>query len=213
MSALMRKKPKTTTTPPPPSSSSVPPNLSLKIHPRVVSHSGASQGASTLVAAPAVLHETPVVRPISGAPFPLFLPSGGPTPPPTAPLVEADPIGNTTAFSASLTGLLSERHAADDNDEMPKGEVRPIDLTTPHETLVLIEDTPEDQQCLTERRRDALFDLNQKISSAERVVERAEETLVEIYIQLAKLGKLLQEAKREIWGLKEWQQHFKDSRL
>lgn len=142
---------------------------------------------------------------VSRAPFPFFLPSGGPTPPLTAPPVEADLIGNTTAFSASLTGQLSERHAADDDDEMPKGEVKPTDLTTPQETLVLIEDTPEDQQCLSERRRDALFDQNQKISSVERVIERAEETVVEIYNHLARLAKLLQELKREIRGLKEWQ--------
>ncbi|KAI5983098.1 hypothetical protein EDD15DRAFT_2202318 [Pisolithus albus] len=141
---------------------------------------------------------------VSGALFPFFLPSGGPTPPLTAPPVGADPSGNTTAFSASLTGLLSERHAADDNDKMPKGEVKPTGLTIPQETLVLIEDTPEDQQCLTARRRDALFDLDQKISSVEQVIERAEETLVEIYNHLAKLAKLLQDAKREIRGLKEW---------
>ncbi|KIK11242.1 hypothetical protein PISMIDRAFT_19696 [Pisolithus microcarpus 441] len=200
-SASMSKRARTTSVPPP--SSSAPPKVTLKVRPRVVSQAiPAAEAAPSLPmpqdipsasvsTLPGVLLFLPSSRPTTPTPTPN---PQDPTPPPSP--VDHDPIDVSVAFMPVPGGILDEGNMG--TDDTP-ADVEEIDLTTPR---VLP---------LPEEDRSPFKELDARIAAIEESIEWGEETLLDLYSQMAQVtanagqvSTALRRAKLQLRSLKKW---------
>ncbi|KIK11369.1 hypothetical protein PISMIDRAFT_19573 [Pisolithus microcarpus 441] len=215
-SASMSKRAKTTPVPPP--LSSAPPKVTLKGRPRVVSRAVPATEAAPSLPVPQDIPSASVST-LPGVP--LFLPSSRPTTPtptpdpqdPTPPPspVDHDTIDVSAAFVPVPSGILDEGKVG--TDETP-ADVEEIDLTTPRASLLPEEDVPRARK--GKHRADSseqspFEELDARIAAIEESVEWGEETLLNLYSQMAQVtadagqvSTALRRAKLQLRSLKKW---------
>ncbi|KIK11770.1 hypothetical protein PISMIDRAFT_19250 [Pisolithus microcarpus 441] len=154
--------------------------------------------------------------------IPLFLPSSHPTTPtptpnpqdPTPPPspVDHDPIDVSAAFMPVPGGILDEGNVG--TDDTP-ADTEEIDLTTPRASPLPEEDVPRARK--GKRRADSsewspFEELDARIAAIEESVEWGEETLLDLYLQMAQVtadagqvSTALRRAKLQLRSLKKWQ--------
>ncbi|KIK17799.1 hypothetical protein PISMIDRAFT_14833 [Pisolithus microcarpus 441] len=212
LSATTSKKPRTSPVPPPPATSSAPPQMTIRIRPRLVGRPVTLQGtsASASAAAPPNLEFPPTTPSLSQPPPPLFLPlSPMNTPVPSTSRTEVEPQDDPSTFAASLGGLL---------DEAPGGEFEADrsgddgDLETPRVSVEGEDDVGDPPQGSAEARwtpfsgtPHAVAQYDARLAAALGTVEWAESLMAELHSGMGQLGLVIQWAKRDIRQLQEWQ--------
>ncbi|KIK18721.1 hypothetical protein PISMIDRAFT_14156 [Pisolithus microcarpus 441] len=186
--ALTSKRARTMPVPPP--LSSAPPKVTLKVCPRVVSRAIPATGAATSLPMP---QETPIPSISSSPGDPLFLSSSRPnTPVPPhhispPPIPENDGlIDNSAVFSPPISGILKDKA----NPVKPQPNMEEIDLTMPCRLLLPEEDVPRAQK--GKHRADSsewspFEELDARITAIEESIEWGEETLLDLYLQMAQV--------------------------
>ncbi|KIK14734.1 hypothetical protein PISMIDRAFT_17098 [Pisolithus microcarpus 441] len=147
--------------------------------------------------------ETPVPSISSSPGDPLFLPSSWPNTPvpphhvsPPAIPENDGPIDNSAVFGPPISGILE-----DEADPVkPQPNMEEIDLTTLCGLPLPEEDVPR-----------AWKELDVRIAAIEESVEWGEETLLDLYSQMAQVtadagqvSTALRRVKLQLWSLKKW---------
>ncbi|KAI6160593.1 hypothetical protein EDD17DRAFT_796573 [Pisolithus thermaeus] len=215
LAASMSKKPKTILAPPPPSTSSVPLQATQKLLPHVISRLVPTKEAPKPAAVPVAPQSNLVPSPLASQAVPLFPPSNAPTArTPTAPATspapctEEDLVDSAAAISAHVSGHLGETHEASEDAEMARVE---IDLTRLEETSQCNETEAQRSEGEPKMHR-TLFGgpegtielLDAHLDAAQDTIERAESIMVELYMNLARMGGALRQMKADVGMMRKW---------
>ncbi|KIK24677.1 hypothetical protein PISMIDRAFT_10103 [Pisolithus microcarpus 441] len=193
-------------TPVPPPSSSAPPKVTLRGRPRVVSRAVPAAEAAPSLPMP---QDIPSASVLTLPSILLFLPSSHPTTPtptpnpqdPTPPPspVDHDTVDISVAFVPVPSRILDEGNVG--TDDTP-ADVEEIDLTMPRASPLPEEDIPRARK--GKRRADSserspFEELDARITAIEESIKWGEETLLDLYSQMAQVTADMGQDTSELW--------------